>query len=89
MDYVGCPDAQEINFTGLVVPMDQIFVAQIPGRVGRDPNSIWSNRTESELLIDNPTVDAVYRPIQTDKHRQPNISFDVVEPIVLEYFSKQ
>ena len=75
-------DAQEINFTGLVVRNGPKYpVAQTAGRVGRDPTAFGQIGLNLELLIDNLTVDAVVSPTPQNRQAQAtNISFDVVEP---------
>ena len=81
-------DAQEINFTGLVVRNGPKYpVAQTAGRVGRDPTAFGNIGLDLELLINNLTVDAVVSP--TPKNRQTqatNIDFEVIEPYSIGIF---
>ena len=81
-------DAQEINFTGLVVRNGPKYpVAQTAGRVGRDPTAFGQIGLNLELLIDNLTVDAVVSPTPQNRQAQAtNISFDVVEPYSIGIF---
>ena len=81
-------DAQEINFTGLVVKNGPKYpVAQTAGRVGRDPTAFGLAGLNLELLIDNLTVDAVVSPTPQNRQTQAtNISFDVVEPYSIGIF---
>ena len=75
-------DAQEINFTGVVVKNGPKYpVAQTAGRVGRDPRAFGSAGLNLEMLIDNLNIDAVVAPTPQNRTAQAtNITFDIIEP---------
>ena len=75
-------DAQEINFTGVVVKNGPKYpVAQTAGRVGRDPTAFGTAGLNLEMLIDNLNIDAVVAPTPQNRTAQAtNITFDIIEP---------
>ena len=81
-------DAQEVNFTGLVVRNGPKYpVAQTAGRVGRDPTAFGKIGLNLELLIDNLNIEAVVAPTPQNRQAQAtNITFDVIEPFSIGVF---
>ena len=81
-------DAQEINFTGLVVRNGPKYpVAQTAGRVGKDPTAFGQAGLDLEILINNLTVDAVVSPSPKNRHSMAtNIDFEVIEPFSIGIF---
>ena len=81
-------DAQEINFTGLVVRNGPKYpVAQTAGRVGKDPTAFGQAGLDLEILINNLTVDAVVSPSPQNRHSMAtNIDFEVIEPYSIGIF---
>lgn len=81
-------DAQEINFTGVVVKNGPKYpVAQTAGRVGRDPTAFGSAGLNLEMLIDNLNVEAVVAPTPQNRTAQAtNITFEVIEPFSIGVF---
>ena len=81
-------DAQEINFTGLVVKNGPKYpVAQTAGRAGRDPTAFGNIGLNLELLMDNLNIEAVVAPTPQNRQAQAtNITFDVIEPFSIGVF---
>lgn len=81
-------DAQEINYTGLVVRNGPKYpVAQTAGRVGRDPTAFGNIGLNLELLVDNINIDSVVAPTPQNRQAQATkITFDVIEPFSIGVF---